>query len=171
MVIAPDSTGIQTFTLIDREKNVLTGPTFSYLTIHSSICFPGDTLVYSDQGAIEIQKLIAGKNTIYGKEIVAITVTQYIEDTMVQISPGALGPGCPERCTVMTHKHKVFLKGKMVEAGRLSGPGITHIPYEGYKVYNVLLATEGRMNVQGMICETLDPSNPIASRFLPQSLI
>ena len=169
MVIAPDSTGTQTFTLIDREKNVLTGPTFSYLTIYSSICFPGHTLVYSDQGAIEIKKLIAGTNTIYGKDIVAITVTQYIEDTMVQIGPGALGSGCPEMCTAMTHKHKVFLKGKMVEAGRLSGPGITHIPYEGYKVYNVLLATEGRMNVQGMICETLDPSNPIASRFLPHS--
>jgi len=169
-VIAPDSTGVQQITLIDRDKNVISpGLTFSYVTVESSICFPAHTLVYSDQGAVEIQKLIPGKHTIYGKDIVAITSTQYIEDTMVSFEPGSMGVHLPEKVTVMTNKHKVFVHGKMVEARRLLGrPGISSIPYEGYRVYNVLLTTEGRMNVQGLLCETLDPANPMAALFTPQ---
>ncbi len=170
-VLAPDSTGTLLFTLIDQDKNVLSGQTFTYKPLYSSICFPGHTLVYADQGAIEIRNLIAGIHTIYGRPILAITVTYYIEDTMVQFEPGALGPNLPERTTVMTQKHKIFVHGNMVEAYRLVGPGITSIPYEGYRVYNVLLETEGRMNVQGLICETLDPSNPIASQFLFHSVL
>jgi hypothetical protein len=169
-VIAPDATGVQLITMIDRDKNVISpGLTFSYVTVHSSICFPGHTLIYSDQGAIEIQKLIPGTHTIYGKDIVAITVTQYIDETMVSFEPGSMGPNLPERVTVMTNKHKVFVHGKMTEARRLVGrPGIRSIPYEGYRVYNVLLTSEGRMNVQGLLCETLDPENPMAALFTPE---
>ena len=54
----------------------------------------------------------------------------------------------------------------MIAAQALIGyAGISWTPYHHEKLYNVLLDEEGRMNVQGMICETLDPANPIAARF------
>ena len=169
-VIPGSSTGIKTFTLFDNDYNLIsnTNVTYSYVNIYSNICFPAKTKVFSDQGPIDIQKLIPGINTVYGKDIVAVTETFYMDTSMVCIEKGALGPQTPTVRTLMSKKHKVFVQGRMMEAHKLVGsPGITFVPHDGSKLYNVLLNQEGRMNVQGMICETLDPSNPIASQFRP----
>jgi hypothetical protein len=40
--------------------------------------------------------------------------------------------------------------------------GVSYVPYQGEKLYNVLLEEYGSMNVQGIICETLHPANPVA---------
>jgi hypothetical protein len=40
------------------------------------------------------------------------------------------------------------------------------VPYRNEYLYNVLLKTHETMNVNGLICETLYPKNPIAKFFL-----
>jgi hypothetical protein len=152
--------------LMDKYFNLIqTSFTFTQIRIEAAICFLSGTLIHTDQGPLEIQKLSPG-NTVYGKEIRGITETYYVYDQLVCIEPHAFRTDYPYRRTVMSRHHKIWLHGKMVEAQSLVGiPGVSLTPYHHEKLYNVLLDTEGRMNVQGMICETLDPANPIAKRF------
>jgi hypothetical protein len=43
--------------------------------------------------------------------------------------------------------------------------GVTLIPYQEEKLYNVLLEDYGKMSIHGMMCETLHPTNPIAKLY------
>lgn len=152
--------------LIDRHLNVIQSPiTFSQLKLEANICFCAGTMIHTDQGPVEIQKIQIG-HTVYGKEIKGLTETYYTESQLVKVPPHAFHADYPYRETVMSKHHKIWFQGKMVEAQALIGyAGISWTPYHHEKLYNVLLDEEGRMNVQGMICETLDPANPIAARF------
>lgn len=163
----PPGSGSPTIQLVDRLSNILySNIMFTYLRLESIICFPAGSLVHADQGIVEIQKLIPGKHTVYGKDIRLITDTYCLDSELVCIEKDAFSDGVPYIRTVISKHHKIFYR-KMIEAHEFVGriPGITLIPYDGKKLYNVLLYVPGRMNVQGMICETLDPSNPIVSQF------
>jgi hypothetical protein len=134
--------------------------------IRSNICFLADTPVTTDQGDIAIAELQPSRHTIRGKRIVAITETFSTETYLVVVEKDALFPGCPSQKTVMSKEHKVFYQGKMIEAVRLvNGTTIHRIPYKEEKLYNVLLEEQGRMKVNHMIVETLDPANMIGKVF------
>ena len=129
-------------------------------------CFPAGTTVKTDQGILEIQKLIAGTHTIEGREIRAITCTLSMDDTMVQIEKDALRKNVPSCDTLISRRHKIYYKGQMISAQRLVGrKGVQFVPYPGVPLYNVVLYPQGKMKIHGMICETLDPSNPIFPYF------
>ena len=59
------------------------------------------------------------------------------------------------------------MKGKLKAAYRLveTHKGVSLVPYEGQMLFNVLLEDYGLMNVQGLMCETLHPMNPMATLF------
>lgn len=152
----------------DLFGNVAMAPTqFTPLpSIRSSTCFPSGTTIQTDQGILEIQKLIVGEHTIRGQPIRAITCTLSMDDTMVCIEKDALRKGSPHCTTLISRRHKIYYKRRMISAQRLVGKkGIMYVPYPGIPLYNVVLASSGRMVVHGMICETLDPTNPIAPYF------
>ncbi len=164
---SPPGDGTATLTLIDALSNVFyTNISFRYLRLESTICFPAGTLVHSDQGAIEIQKLIPGKHTLYGKEIRLITDTYCLDSELVCVEKDTFAEGYPYQRTILSKHHKIYFR-RMIEAQEFvhKVKGVTWVPYDGTKLYNVLLYEAGRMNVQGMICETLDPSNPIVNHF------
>ncbi len=74
--------------------------------------------------------------------------------------------GMPKEETVITKEHKVLYKGRMVEAKELvNGSTIVYEKYKGETLYNILLSGEGKMVVNGMIVETLSPSNNIAKLY------
>ena len=139
-------------------------PAPSYI---SSICFPSGTLIKSDQGHIPIQKLIKGYHTLHGEEIIAVTETYSMDKVLVCVEKDALRKNCPDAQTFMSPRHKIYYKGKLKAAHRFvkHHKGFTYVHYKGEKLYNVLLNEYGTMNVQGMICETLDPSNPMAKHY------
>jgi len=142
--------------------------THSANVLRSAICFPANTYVKTDQGQVEIQNLIPKIHTLHGKTIVAVTDTYCIDDELVLIEKDALRKNYPNQDTLITRRHKIFYHGKMKSAQRLIGTrkGVYFVPYEGEKLYNVLLEEYGVMNVHGMLCETLHPTNPIAKLFL-----
>jgi len=124
------------------------------------ICFVASTPIQTDQGEIQISKLVPGVNTINGKRIVDITETVSTEETLVEIKANAFSENVPSRDTVMTNKHKVYYKNRLVEAGSLVGKeGVTQVVYNGELVYNVVMPSYTTMRVNGMECETLDPEN------------
>jgi hypothetical protein len=74
----------------------------------------------------------------------------------------SLRPNVPNQRTVITLEHKVFYKGKMTEASKLTKKRRT---YNGEVLYNVLMEEHNKMSVNNMIVETLDPSNTIGKVF------
>ena len=132
--------------------------------IQGTVCFPAGTLVKCDQGIIEIQKLKPRVNTLHGLPIVAITDTYSMDKEMVCIEKDALRKNYPNQTTLISPRHKVYYKGKMKAAFRLveSHKGVSFVKYDGEKLYNVLLDVYGTMSVNGLVCETLHPANPIA---------
>jgi alpha-tubulin suppressor-like RCC1 family protein len=134
--------------------------------IISNICFPADTPVTTDQGDISIVDIQPNHHTIRGKRIVAITETYSSEKELIVIEKDALLPNCPSQRTLMTKEHKIFYNGQFIESYKfLNHEGVSTIPYEQQPLYNVLLEDPGRMKVNNMIVETLDPTNMIGKLF------
>ena len=128
------------------------------------ICFPAGTKVTTDQGDIAIEKLDTKVHTIRGKKIVGITKTIPLQKHIISIEKDALAKNIPSVTTQISKEHKLFYKGKMVKARNLVEvcQGVTAIPYNGEILYNVLLKKHDKMQVNNLICETLDPENIVA---------
>ena len=132
------------------------------LRIYSNICFLAGTPVKCDQGLIDIDEINPSIHTILGKKIVAITETHSTEKELVIIEKDSLRPNVPNKTTVVSMEHKIFYKGKMMEAYKVSKKRMN---YNNEKLYNVLMEEHNKMNVNNMIVETLDPTNMIGKVF------
>jgi hypothetical protein len=150
--------------LLDSFANI-TIEDANYFTLSSETCFPGDTPILTDQGRVSIEKIDCGYNTIGKKEIRAITKVKYNGDTLIFLAKDSLRKNYPTRDTLISPKHKIYYKGKMKRADQLLGKGAQRIPYKNQFLYNVLMKTHETMNVNGLICETLYPNNPICKFF------
>ena len=133
----------------------------------SDICFPAGTPIKTDQGEIEIEKLVKDVNTIKGKYIKHITETLSIDNYLICFEKDALWKNYPSKRTIMSKEHKIEYKGKMVEAYRLENASelVKKVKYSGEVLYNVLLEEYGVMEVNNLVCETLDPLNRIACEY------
>ena len=125
------------------------------------ICFPKGTPVSTDQGNIDIEKIIPNVHTIRGKQIVAITKTIPNHAEIVSISKDAFERNIPSKKTIISQEHKVVYKGRLMKAKDLVNccEGVTTIPYDGKPLYNVLLKQYGYMMINNLTCETLHPES------------
>jgi hypothetical protein len=135
--------------------------------IQSNICFPANTPVTTDQGEFAIQTLVPGQHTIRGKSIVAITETYSTESELVVFEQDALFPNYPSKRTVIAREHRIFYECEWKPAYQYlkHNRSIYEIAYHGDPLYNVLLEEPGRMKVNNLIVETLDPNNTIGKIF------
>jgi hypothetical protein len=142
----------------------------NFFTISSETCFKAGTPVVTDQGTVAIEKIKPEVHTLDQKKIVAITQVKYTGDSLVLLAKDSLRKNYPKQATVMSKKHKVYYKGKMKTAESFvqKNKGVSLVPYDGELLYNVLLETHETMKVNGLICETLHPKNPIAKYFTPE---
>jgi len=154
-------------TIYQLERN------FAYLlsgedtVICGTICFLSGSLVLTDQGPVSIEYLIPNVHTIYKQKILGISMTYSLEDTLVCIEKNAISKFVPYQDTFISNNHKIFFRGKFIEAGQITGQkGVYPVPYENQLLYNVILQVYGIMNVNNLICETLDPDNPVAQKFI-----
>jgi hypothetical protein len=137
----------------------------SYFTFITDICFPKGTPILTDQGLVPIEQL--KDETIHGSRIVHVTKTVHKDSFLVCFEKDALGENLPSQRTVMTSKHRVDKDGVLVEAIHFVNDASVHkIPYNKELLYNVLLETHSMMNVNGLICETLNPSSKIAQFYM-----
>lgn len=131
----------------------------------SNICFRGEAKVLTSEGYMEIREVKKGMK-VGGEEIEEITRTISKEKEVVLMKKGSIMKNMPREDTVITKEHKVLYKGRMVEAKELvNGRTIVYEKYKGETLYNILLSGEGKMVVNGMIVETLSPSNNIAKLY------
>ncbi len=163
--------------LTDNVPRYFLPRSFSYLVpsdykdtiICGTICFLSGSMVLTDQGPVAIEYLIPHEHTIFQQEILFVSITYSLEDTLVCIRKNALGKYVPLRDTYLSNNHKIYYpyKNTFVEAGSIVGHrGVHRIPYENQLMYNVLLEKPGIMNVNNLIAETLDPRNPIVEELI-----
>ena len=90
-----------------------------------------------------------------------------MDQSLVLIKKDALQLDYPTQDTLISKRHKIMVQGALISAQRLVDhyKGVSFVPYQGEKLYNVLLEEYGIMNVHGMVCETLHPVNPVAKLF------
>jgi hypothetical protein len=137
----------------------------SDVTFDTNICFPERTPILTDQGLVPIEEL---KNeTIHGSRIVHVTKTVHTDSFLVCFEKDALGENLPSMRTVMSSNHGVEKDGVLVEAIHFVNDASVHkIQYNKEPLYNVLLENHSVMNVNGLICETLNPSTEIARFYM-----
>ena len=133
----------------------------------ANICFIENTPIKTDQGLIPIQKINPLKHTIHSKKIVAITKTLSTDNYLVCFEKDSLSKNIPSEKTIMSKEHKVFYNGKFMEADEFieKFENVKKIDYNEEFLYNVLMETHEKMNVNNMICETLHPNNFFAKLY------
>lgn len=135
--------------------------------IYGTICFLSGSMVLTDQGPVAIEFIIPYMHTIFKKEIIGLSITYSLEDILVCIEKNALAKYVPMKDTYLSSNHRIFYKNKFLEAGDLVGhKGVYTLPYNNQLLYNVILNQHDIMNVNNIICETLDPKNPAAKEFI-----
>jgi hypothetical protein len=164
-VVTIQQPGIATITATQAAtNNYPSGTATAYVNIMNNICFPAGTPITCDQGNIPIDQLNPNVHTIRGKKIVAITQTITPDKFLVCFEKDSLGENVPSQKTLISKKHKVFYKGKMMEAQDFVGKFDTvyRVKYTGEILYNVLMEKYEKMMVNNLICETLHPENIVA---------
>jgi hypothetical protein len=135
----------------------LTAEPDSGVTPISNICFPGKTPINTDQCRIYIEKIDPAYHTINGKRIICVTKTVTLDDYLICFEKDAFAPDCPYEKTVTTKNHRIFYEGAWIEADKISVG--SKVAYNGEFLYNILLDTHEYVKVNGLICETLEPTN------------
>jgi hypothetical protein len=159
---------------------------------YGNICFLGSEKVETDQGKIRFNELTI-ENTIFGKKIKKITKVYNYDSSLIFIHKNALGKKIPSVNTYISRNHGVYLDKKFIDTNKLEfqlHPSILDIDrkyivrarnlikmksiIEVHRskrdlLYNVILEEEGKMVVNGIICETLSPASPFAKRSVPRS--
>jgi hypothetical protein len=141
--------------------------------LESNICFVKGTLVSTDQGDVAIEELDCSLHTLNGGErIVGVTRTIYNCTRLVRICKGVFDLDVPNKDTIMSPDHCIWVDGNMIEAKCFVGvlEGVDFVQYRGGILYNVLLETHGTMTVHNMSVETLHPQNFIALLYFQKGL-
>jgi hypothetical protein len=149
--------------------NVPTPYVYNDSAVHiGNICFPENTPIHTDQGIVSIKSIDLDVHTINSKIIVAVTKTVLLEKFLVCFEKNALFDNYPNQKTIMSGEHKIKYNGKMIKAKKFIGcfDGVKVAKYNGQVLYNILLNTHETINVNGMICETLNPINAIAQLYI-----
>ena len=136
----------------------------SQLVPFDNSCFVKGTLITSDQGDIEIEKLDPSINTINNKKIVAVTKTISTEKYLIRIKQNALGNNIPNKDTITTYNHCFLYKNEMVKALYIARNcnNVTFINYNNCILYNILMEKHENIIANNMIAETLHPLNELA---------
>jgi len=125
-----------------------------------NICFTAGSIVSTDQGKIQIEKIDSKINTINKQEILHVIVSINTDNYLICIQKNAFGKNYPNKDTYMSGNHKLLYKSSMVKSRNLLfHEGVSKIKYNGEKLYNVLLKSYSKMIVNNLKCETLHPNH------------
>jgi hypothetical protein len=133
----------------------------------SDICFPAGTPVSTDQGDISIDKLNPKMHTIRDKPIIGITQTINQDKYLVCFEKDALGPNTPSQKTIISKKHRILYKNKLIPAKEFVDKfeNVTKIQHNNEILYNVLMEEHDGIMVNNLTCETLHPENGMAKLY------
>ena len=152
--------------LANRTLQTISKLPLPYVPI-SNICFPAGTPIQTDQGIISIEKIDTSIHTINGMDIQHITQTVTLDKYLISFGKNSIGRNIPSKTTIMSKDHQIEFEGKLVPAFRFLdfSREVKKVKYNGEILYNVLLDTYSKMNINNLMCETLHPDNRIAKLY------
>jgi len=154
-----------------------------------NICFLGSEKVETDQGKIRFDKLTTD-NTIFDKTIKKIVRVINSDTSLIFIPKHAFGKKIPNKNTYISRNHGIYLDKKFIETNELEPQihplildiagknivrainliklnSIIEVPrIKRDLLYNVMLEEEGKMTVNGILCETLNPHDALSKKFI-----
>jgi len=130
----------------------------------SNICFAANTPIETDQGVFFIQDINPKNHTINNKKILALTETISQDAYLVCFKKDSLANKYPSQDITMSKDHKVYYKGKMIEAKEFLGrfENVKIVYYNGESLYNILLEDYDKIKVCNLYCDTLHPKTIVA---------
>lgn len=142
-------------------------------TTTQNICFRANTLIKTDQGDIQIQKLIPQKHTINNKNINKIITSTTTNDNLVCFTKHSFGFFKPSRDLIVTCNHEILFNDKLIQAGEFAcgnikinnayskrhSKGVKFIKYNNEILYNILMDNHEIIKANNVDCETLNPTN------------
>ena len=130
----------------------------------SPICFPAGTPILTDQGYIPIDQIT--NQTLHNKPI-QLTKTISTDKYLVCFEKDSLEKNVPFQRTLISKDHMVYHKEYSLKAKDmiLYFDKVYKVKYTGEVLYNVLLDIHGKMKVNNMSCETLDPKHQMAKLY------
>ena len=142
----------------------------AFTIVNGSICFPKGTPVQTDQGNICIDKINPMIHTINQKRIVDITKTITKDKNLICFPKDSISKDIPNTETLISLGHKINYNGEMHPAEWFleQFSNVKEMPYIGETLYNVLMEKHDTIIVNNLICETLNPDNPIAKFYTKQ---
>ena len=141
---------------------IINNPGVVSFSLSGGICFLGNTLVNTDQGKVKFNELTT-KNTINKHQIKKVVSVINKDDTMILIKKDSLGDSVPNKDTYISNNHKILIDGNYFEAKNIvNNINIHKKKMPRKRLYNVLLDHHGKMIVNNMVVETLDPKNKFA---------
>ena len=157
-----------TFVIYNKYKATLVVNGSSGITIEkietSPICFPAGTPILTDQGYIPIDLITT--QTLHNKPI-QLTKTISTDKYLVCFEKDSLEKNVPFQRTIISKDHMVYYKDFSLKAKDMIPyfDGVYKIKYKGEVLYNVLLDIHGKMKVNNITCETLDPKHKMAKLY------
>lgn len=158
--VVPSYNGV----VLNRTNTSFTMATIAKPLVYNN-CFSKGTLILTDQGEVAIDKINPEYHTINQNKIQFVTRTQNIENYLISIEKDALGTNIPSKYTEITGNHLVFYNKLTKAINLVNNTTIKKIQYNGLPLYNILMEQHSIMSVNNMLCETLNPTNPIASLY------
>ena len=139
-----------------------------------NICFLGNAKVQTDQGKIRFDKLSV-LNTIDGIQIKQVVKVVNYDNTLIFIYKNALGKNYPNKNMYISKNHGIYLDTDFINCNKLQATNnivrardlvklhkVVEITRQRKDIiYNVLLSFHGKMMVNGLICETLNPVDSV----------
>lgn len=123
----------------------------------TDVCFLKGTPILTDQGEINIENLTI-HNTINNQTIRHVSKTINADDFMILIHKNAFGDNVPSRKTYISKNHTIFVNNNKVKAiDLLNGNTVKKVILGTHYVYNVVLDSHGKMSVNNLTVESLDP--------------
>jgi hypothetical protein len=143
------------------------------LYVDGHICFVKGTPVLTDQGIIDINKINPKEHTIRGEKIFDIIIITSADKELVCFEKDAFNTNIPSDTVIVSKNHKIELDGVMTLAidifkkKKNNKIYLINKPYE--ILYNILLEKLSWVNINNLICETLNPNEYNAKMFSNQS--
>jgi hypothetical protein len=130
------------------------------ISVYGNICFLQDTEITTDQGILKIMDINYKKHTINNKKIKCVTKTVTKEKHLVCIKQNSFGENIPCKDIYTTNNHKVLYNGSLIESYKLVNiiKGVTHTPYKGEYLYNIIMKQHEIIEINNLCFETLHPS-------------
>lgn len=125
--------------------------------------FPEKTLIVTDQGIIPIQNIDTKYHTFDNKNINVLLCSIISDKFLVCFKKHSLSRNYPNVNTVMSCDHKIEFRGMFIASRKFVGifPNVFYIEYNGEPIYNIHMSNHSKIIINNLICETLDPNNPI----------